>query len=181
MSPNFRTLRRSLGALLVTRLALAEGTAPKPIDDLSLPSVPEGHPFRLSEQRGKFVALHFLLKTECPFCLKHTHTYMRRAAEVPGVVHLYIKPDTDAEIRSWAKDMPKDSVIHRDADAALAKKMGIPDGYAFHGQTVHFPALVIVDPEGREVFRHVGHDNIDRYKFDDFAKKIAELKAGAAK
>lgn len=181
MASPLRILRRSLGALLVAGFAVADGAPSKPIEDFSLPSVPEGRGFRLSEQRGKFVALHFLLKTECPFCLKHTHTYMRRAAEVPGVVHVFIKPDTDEEIRSWAKDMPKDSVIHRDAGAALATRMGIPDGYAFHGQKVHYPALVIVDPEGREVFRHVGQDNIDRYRFDDFAKKIAELKATPAK
>ena len=28
--------------------------------------------FTLKEAQGKFVAIHFLLKTECPVCLRHT-------------------------------------------------------------------------------------------------------------
>jgi peroxiredoxin Q/BCP len=167
--------------LFASLLASARPGPAEPVADVTLPSVQGGKAFRLSENRGRFVALHFLLKTECPFCIKHTHTYLKRIAEVPDVVHAFIKPDTEEEIRGWAKDMPKESPIYRDADAAFAKRMGIPHGYRFHGQTVHYPALVLLDPEGREVFRHVGQDNVDRYKFDDFAKKIAELKAKTGK
>ena len=34
--------------------------------------------------------------------------------------------------------------IYRDPDAALAKAYDIHDGYKFHGQTVHFPALALL-------------------------------------
>lgn len=30
-------------------------------------------------------------------------------------------------------------IVDRDPKARLAKDFNIPDGYAFHGQTVHFP------------------------------------------
>jgi peroxiredoxin Q/BCP len=166
---------------LAAALALLPLTAATVVPDFELPHAGDGKAFKSAEARGKIVALHFLLKTECPFCLKHTHTYLKRAAEVPGVVHVFIKPDTEEEIRSWSRDMPKDAPIYRDAGAALARRFEIPDGYQFHGQTVHFPALVILDAEGREVFRHVGKDNVDRFRFDDFAKKVAELRAAAKK
>lgn len=71
------------------------------------------------------------------------------------------------------------SPIYRDPDAGLAKQFGIPDGYAFHGQTVHFPALVLLDPEGKEVFRYVGKHNGDRLGFDALTAKLAELRAAA--
>jgi peroxiredoxin Q/BCP len=67
-------------------------------------------------------------------------------------------------------------VIYRDTEAGLAKAFDIPFGYKFHGQVVHYPALVILDPKGKEVFRYVGKNNGDRYDFDDFVAKIAELK-----
>jgi hypothetical protein len=93
------------------------------------------------------------------------------------VDHIFIKPDTEEEIRAWSRDMPKGAPIHRDADAALARRLAVPDGYEFHGLRVHFPALILVDGEGREVFRHVGKDNVDRMPFDAFASKVAELRA----
>lgn len=41
-------------------------------------------------------------------------------------------------------------MICRDTDADLARAFGIPDGLLFHGQVVHYPALVLLGPDGRE-------------------------------
>ena len=41
---------------------------------------------------------------------------------------------------------------------------------------MHFPALVIVDPQGKEAFRYVGKSTFDRFTFRKFKKKMAELK-----
>jgi peroxiredoxin Q/BCP len=145
--------------------------------DFTVNAVNRTETFQLSKARGQFVALHFLLKTECPFCLKHTQDYARRAASVPGVVQVFLKPDTDAEIKKWSGNLGDDSiVVYRDPDAKLAQAFGIPGGYAFHGQTVHYPALVLLDGDGKEVFRYVGKSNRDRLPFDQFAAKIAELR-----
>ena len=65
--------------------------------------------------------------------------------------------------------------IYRDLDAALAKAYNIPDGYKFHGQTVYFPALVLLDANGKEVFRYVGKSNADRLPYEKFSEKLAEL------
>ena len=166
-----------LAALLFAGSLLHASGAPA---DFTVRSPISGEAFRLSEARGKYVALHFLLKTECPYCLKHTRTYDEKAATVPGVIQVFLKPDGDAEIKKWATKLGDvGPTIYRDADAALAKQFNIPDGYKFHGQTGHYPALVLLGPDGREVFRQVGKSNLDRLPFDKFAAKVAELKQAA--
>ena len=147
-----------------------------------LPCLSDGSTFDLSKQKARYVVLHFLLKTECPFCLKHTRDYASLAATTPGVIHLFLKPDSIAEIKAWAGKTRKEGVkdapqIYRDPDAKLAKQFGIPDGYKFHGQTVHFPALVVLDGQGKELFRYIGKDNSDRVKPKDFLAKLAEATA----
>lgn len=148
-------------------------------DDFTLRSVTSKAAFKLSEAKGKYVALHFLLKTECPLCLRHTRDYFAKAATLPNVVQVFVKPDTDAEIKAWAGKLPAAELaqhpIYRDPDAKLAKAFSIPDGYKFHGQVVHFPATVLLDPAGKEVFRHVGKSNSDRLAFEQLADKLAEL------
>ena len=147
--------------------------------DFTVHGVDGGKTFRLSEARGKYVALHFLLKTTCPYCLKHTQEYIEKAPTVPGVIHVFLKPDTDEEIKAWAGKLGDDTMtIYRDPEAELAKQFKIPDGYKFHGQVVHFPAFVLLDPAGKEVFRYVGKSNRDRFSFDQFAQKMAELTKG---
>lgn len=148
-------------------------------DDFTLQSATSKATFKLSDARGKYVALHFLLKTECPLCLRHTRDYFAKAATLPNVVQVFVKPDTDAEIKAWAGKLPADELakhpIYRDPDAKLAKAFSIPDGYKFHGQVVHFPATVLLDPKGKEVFRHVGKSNSDRLSFEKLASKVSEL------
>lgn len=151
--------------------------APK---DFTVPSAVGGKAFTLSEAKGRYVALHFLLKTECPVCLRHTQTYLAKADGLPGVTQVFLKPDTEEEIRKWARDITKESPIYRDADAALAKSYGIPAGYKFHGQVVRFPALVLLGPDGKEVFRFVGKNNGDRFSFDQLKASLAEIKKAAA-
>ncbi len=137
--------------------------------------------FELSSHRGKVVALHFLLKTECPYCLRHTHAYAALAARTPGIVHVFLKPDSADEIKQWAGKIKEEGlegrpVIYRDPDAKLAKAFGIPDGYKFHGQVMHYPALVVLDVDGRELFRHVGKNNSDRLPPASFTGRLAEVK-----
>ena len=176
--PNTSWLRFPALALAITTLAAL--AAPP---DFTVVSPVDGRTFRLADARGKYVALHFLLKTECPYCLRHTRAYAKRSEVSADVTHVFLKPDGAAEIKAWAvkvgDDAPKGFTVYRDADAKLADAFGIPGGYAFHGETVHFPALVLLDPAGKEVFRHVGKDNGDRFGVDKLEAKITELKAAA--
>ena len=142
------------------------------------------HRFDSATVTKGLIAVHFLLKTECPYCMKHTRDYARRSAEVAGVRHIFLKPDDAAAVDAWRTQAVGGEPaidIYRDADAALATGFGIPDGYSFHGETVHFPATVVIDAAtGKELFRHVGTSNADRLAFDDFAKKVAAATVDAA-
>lgn len=146
--------------------------------DFTVQSATGTNVVKLSEARGRFVALHFLLKTECPYCIRHTHDYVRKSAGDSRVVHVFLKPDTDAEIKAWASKLGEGTskvTIYRDPDAVLAKAYSIPGGYKFHGQTVHYPALVLLKGDGKEVFRFVGKSNADRLSYETFAAKFEEL------
>ncbi|HEY0982587.1 peroxiredoxin family protein [Schlesneria sp.] len=134
--------------------------------------------FTVPSESGKLIALHFLLKSECPFCLKLTHDYSLLARSEQDVVHLFVKPDSDEEIREWAgkinlQDLDGPPVIYRDPDARLADEFQIPDGYQFHGQSMHYPALVLLDRSGHELFRYVGKDNTDRMQPEDFVSRLS--------
>jgi len=170
--------------LAALSLVLALGTlslaAAEPVPDFTLKSATSDATFNLAAQKGKYVVLHFLLKTECPICVRHTREYLTGAKDLPNTVQVFIKPDTAAEISQWSGKLPKevlaDNPIYRDPEAALAKKLGIPDGYKFHGQVVHYPALILIDPQGQEVFRHVGKNNADRYPLAQLKAKLTPQK-----
>ena len=166
-------------------LLIAVSVIAAPPADFTVVSPVDGSKFRLADAKGKYVALHFLLQTECPFCRRHTRDYAKRAAALPDVVQVFLKPDRTAEIKRWSGNLGDDAAarpaIYRDTDAALAEAFAIPHGYHFHGESVHFPALVLLDPAGKEAFRYVGKDNSDRFSFEQLTTKVAELrKAGEA-
>ncbi len=172
-------LRRNL-ILAVATLCLATSfafAAGKPVGDFTLKAAGSNETFTLSQARGKYVALHFLLKTECPICARHTHQHSEGARSRDDIIQIFIKPDEEAEIVKWTSHVPKGSeddvpVIYRDPSAQLAKKLGIPNGYQFHGETVHYPALVLIDPEGNEAFRYVGRNNRERFTWAQLAAKL---------
>jgi peroxiredoxin Q/BCP len=162
----------------VTLLVAASPIRTENPGDFTVESPTHGTKFTLSQQKGKVVVLHFLLKTECPFCLRYTHDYAALAAKTPDIVHVFLKPDSAAEIKAWAGKISRDGLkglpkIYRDPDAKLAKEFGIPDGYQFHGQVVHFPALVVLDGQGKELFRYVGKNNSDRMPTKNFTARLA--------
>lgn len=160
--------------LVLLMLAFFESPAQESLMDFTLPAVGDHGPFVLSEARGSYVALHFLLKTECPYCIRLTNDYMEKAPSVENVIQVFIKPDTEEEIKAWAEGLGDISFpIYRDIDASLAKELGVPGGYSFHGQLVHYPALILLDAEGKEVYRYVGKNNRDRLSFERF-KEVLE-------
>lgn len=149
------------------------------VEDFTLNSVTNNNKFVLSEAKGNYVVLHFLLKTECPICIRHTNSYLENMDKLPNVVQVFIKPDSEQEIKEWAQNLTVEELdklpIYRDPDAQLAKKLNIPDGYQFHGQVVHYPSLVLIDTNGKEVFRYVGENNRDRYSIEQLQSKIKAL------
>lgn len=173
----------AVALLFVSPAPVNDETAKNP-KDFELPCVTDGSTFRLSEHQGKLVVLHFLLKTECPYCLKHTRDYVAESQKDDTVVHLFIKPDSEAELKAWVdhlrlEEQTTSPRILRDANAELATKYRIPDGYKFHGQTVHFPAMIVLDHKGQEQFRYVGKSNADRFPLKKFQTAVEGWKKAA--
>lgn len=152
-------------------------TQAQKIQDFTLSSVTNKNTFTLSKSKGKLVVLHFLLKTECPYCIRHTSEYIEKAISLPNVIQVFIKPDNKQEIKEWANKIKSNNSfpIYQDQDAKLADQFNIPSGYQFHGQVVHYPALILLNEKGEEVFRYVGKNNSDRFSFDRLKAKIEEL------
>jgi peroxiredoxin Q/BCP len=167
-----KIIRLTLALLLFTSLAQAQN-----VKDFSLTSVIDKSTFTLSKSKGKYIALHFLLKTECPYCIRHTSEYFEKASTLSNVIQVFIKPDSEEEIKAWANKLKSTNSlpIYRDADAKLADQFNIPNGYQFHGQVVHYPALILLNDKGEEVFRYVGKNNSDRFSFDQLKAKIEAL------
>jgi peroxiredoxin Q/BCP len=168
------TLRLFSSLVIFLMSSMAYATPP---ENFTVSSVSDDSKFTLSDYRGKTVVLHFLLKTECPYCLKYTHDYAKLAETTPDIIHIFLKPDSVKETREWLshldkKDLEELPQIYRDADAKLAKQYLIPDGYEFHGQKVHYPALVALNGEGKEILRYVGKSNRDRLPAKDFTAKL---------
>ena len=94
-----------------------------------------------------------------------------------NVTQVFIKPDNEEEIKEWAKKIKFNISfpIYQDIDAQLADQLNIPNGYQFHGQVVHYPALIILNKKGEELFRYIGENNSDRFSFDKLKMKIEEL------
>ena len=167
--------------LLLVLVLFSVNIQAQKIKNFTLSSVTGNTTFRLRKAKGKFIALHFLLKTECPYCIRHTSEYFERANELPNVVQVFIKPDNEQEIKAWASKLKytdsKSFTIYQDLNAQLADRFNIPSGYQFHGQFVHYPALVLLDEKGKEVFRYIGKNNGDRFSFEKLKSKIQEIKS----
>jgi peroxiredoxin Q/BCP len=163
--------------ILLALVVLSIETQAQKIEDFTLLSITNNSTFTLSKSKGKYVALHFLLKTECPYCIKHTSEYFEKANSLPNVIQVFIKPDEEKEIKEWVSKLKSDNSlpIYQDLNATLADQFRIPSGYSFHGQVVHYPALILLNENGEEVFRYIGKNNSDRFSFDQLKAKIVEL------
>ena len=149
------------------------------IEDFTLKSATNESTFSLKKSKGSYVVLHFLLKTECPYCIRHTNEYLEKASSLKNVIQVFIKPDSEQEIMAWGSKLSSGNAdsfpIYQDLNGKLANQFQVPFGYQFHGQIVHFPALILLNKDGYEVFRYVGKNNSDRFSFEKLKLKIEEL------
>jgi len=112
------------------------------------------------------------------YCIRHTSEYFEKASTLSNVIQVFIKPDSEQEINAWANKLKSTNSlpIYQDLNGKLADQFNIPNGYQFHGQVVHYPALILLNDKGEEVFRYIGKNNADRFSFEQLKAKINELK-----
>lgn len=167
----------ALVAVVASASLFASETESKKVKDFTLKAINKDHTFKLSEVEDKYVALHFLLKTDCPICIRYTTEYFEHEKKHPDVLNVFIKPDSAEEIEQWVSYMDGDihPPIYRDADAKLAKQLKVKHGYEFHGEVVHYPAFILIDKEGKEVFRYTGKNTGDRFFYEKFKEKAEDM------
>lgn len=149
--------------------------------DFTLQSATDTSKFVLSQHRGKYVALHFLIAKDDMHCTLQTGEYAFKCDKLPDVVQVFIKPNYKEAIAKWASNVP-DMVLNKfqiyyDPEAALAKKYSVKNGLIYNGESMPYPTTIILDGTGKEVFRYTGTTNFDRFPFDKLAEKINELKS----
>lgn len=152
-------------------LVSADDTAPAMMHSLS--AATDSHPFMIADAKGHYLALHFLTKTDTTECTAFVREYLRAAPGVAGVMHVFIKPDEQSEVKVWSMQFKNDAAaIFVDKDSALANDLKVPGGLAIASTTSNFPATIVFDREGRELFRHVGKSHDDHMLFTEFAARI---------
>ncbi len=138
-----------------------------------LTAITDHHSFSLADAQGRYLALHFLTKTDTPECTAFVRDFLRAAPTVAGVMHVFIKPDTESEVKAWAAQFNEDAhSIFLDPNGGLAQDLKVPSGLSINGATSTFPATIVFDTSGTELFRHVGTTHHDHLTFDSFKRMI---------
>lgn len=139
-----------------------------------------GRRFDSATARGGYLAVHFLLNDECPYCGRLVREYTDKGPTLAGVRHIFVQHVGEAAFAETLAAAPDPSTpLYRDVGGALAERFKIDGGYAFHGMMMTYPALVLLDPAGREVFRQIGKDNADRVPFATLVEKVESLRRDA--
>ena len=190
---NTRTVMSALVCIVVCALALpaamraADDVVGKTLPAMKLEPVATGADagavFDTKAAKGKWLVLDFLLQTACPFCARRVGEYAAIQSKIEkddSTQLIIIKPDDAATIKAWTEQFKvKGPMIYRDPDALLAGTLQIPGGYQFHGQAVHYPATLIVSPEGKVVWANVGKSNSERCKVEDVLAALDGFRAKA--
>ncbi len=181
---NSKNMRKILPIISLLVIALFQMSAKKvnPVD-FTLQSATDTSKFVLSQHKGKYVVLHFLIAKDDMHCTLQTGEYAFKCDQLPNVVQVFIKPNNKDAISKWVNNVPdmvlKKFQIYMDPDATLAKKFSVKSGLVFNGESMPYPTTIVLDGSGKEVYRYTGATNFDRLSFDKLAEKINELKAAA--
>jgi YHS domain-containing protein len=150
----------ALSALLSPTIFPQEVAAP------ALKAAADGTSFTLKDAAGKYLGLHFLAGTDAQ-CAAFVKDYVGSESIVAGVTHVFVYPGEAAQAKVWAADVAP-AKVYTDPDHALAGSLKVPVSEG-HGHS----ATIVLDPAGKELFRHVGTSHADHLKFVAFAHRMS--------
>lgn len=129
--------------------------------------------FRLSETRGKCVAIQFLPPDNCAGCLDYVNASMQRRDELAGFLHVFLMPATEEIVSSFRSSFRRDESetppIYADADGDVAARFGIPRA---DNTSPPVPVTILIDPNGAEVYRHIGAHVMDLPSIDKLYAQV---------
>jgi len=115
--------------------------------------------FQLSEHLGSWVLLDFLPPSSST-AENAFYTVVEASAEQlmrqRNLVCVFLKPNEEREVVSWWKSFPRHTLpVYRDPEGKLAEILKINPAQPGDG-SARPPATLLVDPDGKEVWRHLG-------------------------
>jgi peroxiredoxin/YHS domain-containing protein len=117
--------------------------------------------FRLSEARGKFVAIHFLPAVDCTECLEYVNASMRLQDESAGLVQVFVIPAADESVLAFRTTVERGGAtprVYADTDGKIAAEFGIQN---LENTSQRVPATIVIGPDGTESFRYAGAHGTD--------------------
>lgn len=162
-------------AVLLGSPAIGDET-PRP----GLVSVEKGERFTVESARGRHLALHFYAEIGTRHCEEAVRDVLRGLPTLAGIEHVFVVTAEPGEARSFAARFGREAGrFYLDSNHGLARAFLLPDLSAVPATA---PATIVLDPEGKELFRAVGAHAHDHLSFADFAERFeAKTRAAALK
>jgi FKBP-type peptidyl-prolyl cis-trans isomerase len=136
--------------------------------------------FQLSAHRGTWVLLDFLLPVEDATEAAHYTAIESKSAQLlyeHNILPVFLKPNETEATAKWWGSLPTHSLpIFRDPDGKLASALGIPKGVFLMAGPAHYPAAILIDPDGNEVWRKTGKKAADRVDLETLRAEIKRAK-----
>ncbi len=140
--------------------------------------------FKLTDHRGSWVLLDFLLPGDSAADKEH---YASIEGNLDKLVYgmnlkpVFFKPEPEAEIAKWWEGQPSNRIpVMQDPSGKLSRALKIPYGLKLDDQITLYPTVVLLDPDGNEVWRKVGKTAEERVDVDEIIQQHAKWRESLA-
>jgi peroxiredoxin len=136
-----------------------------------------GPEFRLSEQRGGFVFLHFMRNDWCPVCQVMLRVFSKsdQLLAEHNIKLAVISPNAGPEAEAFAARMGLRYSVLIDPEHVIARRFGVFDPRGNDGKGSVLPVGFLIGPDG--TLRHASHPN-DVSNFLDPSKVLQLVEVG---
>jgi YHS domain-containing protein len=132
--------------------------------------------FRSRDALGRYLAIHWLPPGACESCARRVGEFAKSIPTLAGVRHVFVRSMGSAEFDAFLGEIPDAAAlqIHRD-DGTLASLLKLGSAAESGSREASSPALVLLDPQGREVHRWIGRSVEEGPSFASLAAKLGQL------
>ena len=185
---NKHTLTRHSGLLALTLAAMLGVSGTARADNPSPSATPgqEAAAFKVGEgsavfdsasARGRVLVVHVLSGRVSQANAAYLKDLAKAASTVAGVTHVIVQNASEADFRATVATAPESLVhsMYRDSSGAAEQLLHLEGTIDADGASVAAPAVLVLDPAGKELYRRIGKKDTDRDSATALAKKIGEL------
>jgi peptidylprolyl isomerase len=142
----------------------------------------EGKIFQLSDHKGSWVLLDFLLAEPNPADAEHYRVLSASAEQLAAsrevVIALFSAAPRERTVGWWSERENPNLPIYQDPEAKLSQALKIPAGLELaEGKTGHYPATMLVGPDGLVYWTRIAKDAQDRASLEEILAVLADAQA----